>query len=212
MDRQALRELAALGSLGVAGVVLVHYETPRMLFHTNHSPASGLAATAAATVALAVVAAAARARRGDQPAWRLSGVRVWTVLVDVAGAAALWTLAAAILGAGQLALSTPTTVAIHDRFQQGHVLVSISWALVGLALVIASLRGERGRLRAGGIALLFVAVGKLFLYDLAYLTAMARAISFIVSGSVLLVAALVLQSFGQRVRAALGDEEMREAS
>jgi uncharacterized membrane protein len=141
----------------------------------------------------------------------VAGVRVWTVLVYVAGAAALWTLAAGILGAGQAALANPSSAAVHDRFQQGHVLVSISWALVGLGLVIASLRGERGRLRAGGIALLFVAVGKLFLYDLAYLTAMARGISFIVSGSVLLLAALLLQSFGQHVKAALGDEDTGRA-
>ena len=52
--------------------------------------------------------------------------------------------------------------------------VSISWVLVGLGLVIVSLRGDRRGVRIGGIALLFVALGKLFLYDLAFLTAMAR--------------------------------------
>ena len=91
---------------------------------------------------------------------------------------------------------------MHDAFQQGHVVVSIGWALVGLGLVAASLRGDRRTLRAGGVALLFVAVGKLFLYDLAFLTAMARAVSFIVSGSVLLLAALLLQRFAPRARPA----------
>ena len=56
------------------------------------------------------------------------------------------------------------------------------------------------------IALLFAALGKIFLYDLAFLTAMARAVSFIVTGSVLLLAALLLQRFAPQVKAALGDE------
>ena len=75
------------------------------------------------------------------------------------------------------------------------MLVSISWVLVGLGLVVASLRGGNRPLRAAAIALLFVALGKLFLYDLAFLTAMARAVSFIFTGVVLLVAALLLQRF-----------------
>ena len=80
---------------------------------------------------------------------------------------------------------------MKDGFQQGQVLVSISWVLVGLGLVVASLRGGNRPLRAAAIALLFVALGKLFLYDLAFLTAMARAVSFIFTGVVLLVAALL---------------------
>ena len=100
---------------------------------------------------------------------------------------------------------------VHDHFQQGQVLVSVGWVLVGLALVVASLRGERRALRAGGIALLFVALGKLFLYDLTFLTAMARAVSFIATGSVLLLAALLLQRFAPQVKAALGDEHPRPA-
>ena len=132
---------------------------------------------------------------------------VRSVLAYAAGAAALWTFSAAILGAGQLLLDHPSPAAVHDRFQQGHVMVSMGWALVGLALVIVSLRGDRRRLRVGGIALLFVALGKLFLYDLAYLDAMARAISFIASGTVLLLAALLLQRFAPHVKAALGEDD-----
>jgi uncharacterized membrane protein len=86
------------------------------------------------------------------------------------------------------------------------VLVSISWVLVGLGLVVLSLRSNSRSLRVGGITLLFVALGKLFVYDLAFLTAMARAVSFIVTGSVLLLAALLLQRFAPQVKAALGDE------
>jgi uncharacterized membrane protein len=150
----------------------------------------------------------AAARRSDESAvWTISGMRVGSLLVYAGGAAALWTLSAAILGFGQYAFDGTSSAAMHDRFQNGHVFVSISWVLVGLALVVLSLRGDRRRLRVGGIALLFVALGKLFLYDLAYLDAMARAISFIVSGAVLLLAALLLQRFAPHVKAALLDED-----
>jgi uncharacterized membrane protein len=148
-----------------------------------------------------VAAAATRRLR-----WAFGRVRVAALLVCAGGAFCLWTLAAAILGAEQLVADAGVTASVHDHFQQGHVLVSIGWVMVGLALVIASLRGDRRGLRAGGIALLFVALGKIFLYDLAFLTAMARAVSFIVTGSVLLLAALLLQRFAPQVKAALGDE------
>ena len=92
-------------------------------------------------------------------------------------------------------------------------MVSVSWVLTGLALVVVSLRGDRRRLRIAGVALLFVALGKLFLYDLAFLTAMARAISFILTGSVLLVAALLLQRFAPQVKGAIADDDLsREAT
>ena len=201
LDREALAAIGAAGATAVAAVVLVAYETPRMLFQTSHAPAAGLASAAAAAAALLVAAAATRRLR-----WTGGPVRVATLLVCAGGAFCLWTLAAAILGAEQLVADAGVAASVHDHFQQGHMLVSIGWVMVGLALVVASLRGDRRSLRAGGIALLFAALGKIFLYDLAFLTAMARAVSFIVTGSVLLLAALLLQRFAPQVKAALGDE------
>jgi predicted AAA+ superfamily ATPase len=63
-------------------------------------------------------------------------------------------------------------------------------AVAGANLLLAGL----GPGRIAGVALLFVALGKLFLYDLAFLTAMARAISFILTGSANFA---LLQSLGQ---------------
>jgi uncharacterized membrane protein len=122
---------------------------------------------------------------------------------------ALWTLAAAILGAFQIFVGSTTPLAhdVHDRFQQGHVVVSVSWVLIGLVLVVLSLRSGRKSVRVAGIALLFAALGKLFLYDLTFLTAIARAVSFIITGSVLLTAALLLQRFSPQMRAALADDQ-----
>ncbi len=159
-------------------------------------------------VALGFLIASSATPRADGERWQLGGVHVSTAAAVTTCAMALWTLAAAILGAGQLLVqgASPAFQDVHDRFQQGHVLVSVSWVLTGLALVVISLRGNRRSLRIAGIALLFAALGKLFLYDLAFLTAMARAVSFIVTGSVLLVAALLLQRFSPQVKAVLGDD------
>jgi uncharacterized membrane protein len=208
LDRPGLRTLAVMSAAATAGLVLFAHETPSMLLRTSSAPAAGLAAATAATVALLVAAAATR--RVPCSIW--GGVPAATLLVYSAGAACLWTLAAAILGAEQLAADAGLQASVHDHFQQGHVLVSISWVVIGLVLVVLSLRGDHRALRVGGISLLFVAVGKLFLYDLAFLTAMARAISFIVSGSVLLLAALLLQRFAPQVKAALGDDSPEPSS
>ena len=205
LARPVMAEAAALSSVAIATLVLIVYETPKMLFVSSNTPASGLAAAIAACCALFLAAAAARTGPGA-PAWAIGRLRIAAALVYLAGAATLWTLAAAILGAEQLFARRELASSVHDHFQQGHVAVSITWVLVGLGLVIASLRGDRRSVRIGGIALLFVALAKLFLYDLAFLTAMARAVSFITTGSVLLVAALLLQRFAPQVKAALTDE------
>jgi predicted membrane protein DUF2339 len=201
LDREALAAICTVTTAVVAGVVLLAYETPRMLFETSHAPAAGLAAAAAAAAALLVAAAATRGLH-----WSAGPIRAAALLVCAGAAFCLWTLAAAILGAEQLVADAGVAASVHDHFQQGHVLVSIGWVMVGLALVVASLRGDHRGLRAAGIALLFVTLGKIFLYDLAYLTAMARAVSFIVTGSVLLLAALLLQRFAPHVKGAFHDE------
>lgn len=204
-----LREMAAVIAAGDAFLVLARYEAPHLLFTSNHDPAGGLAAAVASVVALGFAAASAGARVGDQACWQLGGRRVSTLATVATGAMALWTLAAAILGAFQLLVSGSAPLAhdVHDRFQQGHVVVSVSWVLIGLVLVVLSLRSGRRSVRAAGIALLFAALAKLFLYDLTFLTAIARAASFIITGSVLMAAALLLQRFTPQTRPAMTDDE-----
>ena len=198
LDRPATVWLGAIPALALFATVLARYETPSMLFRVSHTPAGGLAAAAAATVALFLAAAAAR--RGLDSAQKIGGASPATALVTLAAASGLWSLAAGFLGATQLLADAASITSIHDRFQQGHVAISISWVLIGLALVVISLRGGQRGIRFAGTALLFVALGKLFLFDLAFLTAMARAASFIVTGSILLFAALLLQRFSPQVK------------
>ena len=74
--RQPLRELAAASAALVAVLVVAVYETPHMLFTTNHDPADGLAAALASVVALGFLIASAATPRADGERWQLGGVRV----------------------------------------------------------------------------------------------------------------------------------------
>jgi uncharacterized membrane protein len=84
--------------------------------------------------------------------------------------------------------------------QDGQVILSAVWSLAGLgALVYGLLRDDR-RFRLGGLALLTVAVFKVFFYDLAELESIYRVLSFIALGLLLLAGAFAYQ----RVRPGAG--------
>ena len=77
--------------------------------------------------------------------------------------------------------------------QQGQVLLSGLWALVGLAGLVVGLVRDLRPLRLAALGLLLVAVGKVFTYDLASLDSVYRVASFVALGVLLLVAAFVWQ-------------------
>ena len=80
-----------------------------------------------------------------------------------------------------------------DVRQQGQVLLSALWSLVGFGALVLGLRRDLRMVRLGALALLLVAVGKVFLFDLATLTSIYRVASFIGLGLFLLTAAFVWQ-------------------
>ncbi|MGH3138666.1 MAG: DUF2339 domain-containing protein [Gaiellales bacterium] len=88
-------------------------------------------------------------------------------------------------------------------FENGHTLVSATWAGIALLLVWFGFRRDATTLRIGGIALLVGTLAKLFLFDLAQLEAMARAVSFIAVGVISLTGAVVYRRMAER--AADGD-------
>ena len=180
--RQPLRELAAASAALVAVLVVALYETPHMLFTTNHDPADGLAAALASVVALGFLIASSATPRADGERWQLGGVRVAT-------AAAVTDLRDGAVDAGRRDPGRGPAGAGREPRLPGRArpLPAGSRARVGQ---LGADRTRAGRdlaarqspsLRIAGIALLFAALGKLFLYDLAFLTAMARAVSFIVT-------------------------------
>jgi uncharacterized membrane protein len=89
--------------------------------------------------------------------------------------------------------------------QQAQVLLSAMWALVGVAALVIGLRRDMRGVRAGALALLLVAVGKVFMYDLATLTSVYRVVSFVGLGLLLLAGAFAWQRMRPRALPDLRD-------
>jgi uncharacterized membrane protein len=77
--------------------------------------------------------------------------------------------------------------------EQGQALLSAFWSVLGVGLLWAGLRRNLRALRLAGFALLAVAVGKVFLYDMAALDQGYRVLSFVVLGLFLLAGAYAYQ-------------------
>src|SRR5207245_10917414 len=82
---------------------------------------------------------------------------------------------------------------VETAFQRGHTAVSTMWGVVGLLLLYAGLRRTGRTLRLGGLVLLGLSLTKLFVYDLAFLSSVARAFSFIAVGGLFLVGGFFYQ-------------------
>jgi hypothetical protein len=94
------------------------------------------------------------------------------------------------------------SVAIIDTFgvtdsgasrQMGQVLLSAFWTMTGLGAIVYGLLRDAQRLRLGGLALLALAIAKVYTYDLAELDELSRVLSFIALGLLLLVGAFAYQ-------------------
>jgi uncharacterized membrane protein len=77
--------------------------------------------------------------------------------------------------------------------EQGQALLSAFWSVLGVGLLWAGLRRNLRPLRLAGFSLLAVAVGKVFLYDMAALDQGYRVLSFVVLGLLLLAGAYAYQ-------------------
>jgi uncharacterized protein (TIRG00374 family) len=66
------------------------------------------------------------------------------------------------------------------------MVLSVFWGMVGVATIVIGLRRDLGVIRVAGLALLGVTIGKVFLFDLATLTAMYRVVSLVALGLLLL--------------------------
>jgi uncharacterized membrane protein len=188
-------QLAALAYATLAlGTALVEHAPPSDLFRTAVHPGDGLPSVAAVTAALVALAFAARPPRGPrldplddeldrhEPLWRS-----W--LGGLGAVLGLYGLSLAILEVAERI--GPYDVAA--RFQNGHTAVSTAWGILGLVALTVGLQRGRQSLRLGGFALLGVSLVKLFLYDLSWLSSIARALSFLAVGAVLLLGGFFYQ-------------------
>ena len=91
----------------------------------------------------------------------------------------------------------------------GQAWLSAFWAATGLGAVVWGMVRRSPKARLGGLALLAVAIGKVWTYDLAELEELARALSFVALGLLLLVGAFAYQRFKPGGRRS-GEAEERE--
>jgi hypothetical protein len=82
----------------------------------------------------------------------------------------------------------------------GTRLATLAWALQGALLLVVGFLTRERVLRLSGLALLFVCILKLFAYDLRQLEALARILSFVVLGLVLLAVSWIYTRYRDEIR------------
>lgn len=96
--------------------------------------------------------------------------------------------------------------------QIGQAWLSAFWAATGLGAVIWGMVRRSPQARLGGLALLMVAIAKVWTYDLAELEELARALSFVALGLLLLVGAFAYQRFKPEEEGEGRGEEVEEGA
>jgi uncharacterized membrane protein len=164
--------VSALVFAGLAGAhVLVFEVRPDALAYGLESIPVAFGAVALVLLALAGIAAMYEDVR-EQLAWVGAGFVVYLascLVVDVAGASA------------------------GHATQTSQLALSGFWAALGFAAILAGLMRHRRALRLGGLGILALAVGKVFLVDLAQLESIWRVASFLALGLLLLAGAFAYQ-------------------
>jgi uncharacterized membrane protein len=176
--------LVFLGAAAVHGVVV---PAPPV------SLVTGLADPLGAAVALGAVTAAAVLAAGP-----LAGLdrRARAALLGAAGVTLLYL--ASCLVVTPFESEDAVGSALLSAHQQGQMVLSVFWALVGVAILVTGLQRDLHALRLAGLALLGVTAAKVFLFDLATLSSMYRVVSFIGLGLLLLAGAFVWQRLRPR--------------
>lgn len=168
-----LAAMLTLGSIATPGALVYGLEDP-------------LAAVASVGALAGVAALGAYLRVGDE--------RCRQALTGGTAGALLFLASTAIVTPFQPGSESLGSVFDVGVRQQGQMVLSVFWALVGVTALGAGLRDERLRpVRLAALALLGVTVAKVFLFDLATLTSIYRVISFIGLGILLLGAAFLWQ-------------------
>lgn len=175
-------EIASLAFLGLAFLHALGIDAPvEDLFDANPHPEDGVPAlflTIGATLAFG------RFSRHEE---RKVSFAVSALLAIYAGSLAILGLAEAAGGAS-----------VATDFQRGHSGVSAFWGVIGLVALYVGLQRELRWLRLSGLGLFGLALAKLFLYDLAFLSSITRALSFLAVGAVLLLGGFFVQRLGER--------------
>lgn len=186
-----------LGFLGAAAAHVLAFEArpDALVYGVESFPASALAL--AATVGGAVAVARARLGATSLPS---------SVLWVGAGVAGGYLVSIGIIDAFQPGANVPGDGVGRGVRQQGQAVLSAFWSVAGLALLWIGLRRDDRLVRLSAFALLAVAVGKVFLFDMSALESGYRVLSFTVLGLLLLVGAYAYQRTRQRGKTAAGGQ------
>jgi uncharacterized membrane protein len=164
--------IASLVFAGLAAVhVLVFEIPPTSLAYGLHSIPVAIGGVALVLLALAGIAAAYSDVR-EPLAWVGAGLAVYLasgLVVELAGASA------------------------GHSTQTSQLALSGFWGALGFVAILAGLIRRKRALRLGGLAVLALAVGKVFLVDLAQLESIWRVASFLAIGLLLLAGAFAYQ-------------------
>ena len=178
-------EVAAAVAIGMAGLVVIgDVASPRRLVvgPVAVTPLQ-IVTTAVATAAVAIgTIALARSRLG-------SGQTRWLRYAAAGTVVYLLSVLAIDLVGLRIGGATP----LEEIKTQGQVVLSVLWAILGLAGLVYGIRSGSRDARLGGLALLGLATVKVFVFDLAALDVAYRVISFICLGILLLVSAWLWQ-------------------
>jgi uncharacterized membrane protein len=173
--RTSTPERGLIASLVFAGLAAVHvlvFEVPpTSLAYGLDSIPIAIGAVALVLVALAGIAAAYSEVR-EPLAWVGAGLAVYLasgLVVELAGASA------------------------GHSTQTSQLALSGFWSALGFAAILVGLVQRRRALRLGGLGVLALAVGKVFLVDLAQLESIWRVGSFLAIGLLLLAGAFAYQ-------------------
>jgi uncharacterized membrane protein len=202
--RRTNDEVAGVGALALlslaAGHALFFEATPAAL-------SAGVSDLAGAAVALGavlgVVVILARGGVGEHLEELLGGrSHVRPAFAATAGVLALYlasiALVTAIVATGDAGASAALDLPARQLAQ---VALSALWAIVGVGVLVAGLRGDHAPLRRGALALLVVTIAKVFVFDTAQLDGVERAGSFLALGLLLLSGAFAWQRARPRLEA-----------
>ncbi len=178
---------AALPFLGLGAIHALSFEAQPFSLVTGLPDPVAAVIAVGALAAAALVASEEMARMHEQ----------LTPALRTAAAVALLYLASGLV-VTPFESGNAVDSALLSAHQQGQMVLSVFWALVGVGTLVVGLRRDLQALRLAALALLGLTVVKVFLFDLATLTSIYRVVSFIGLGLLLLVGAYVWQRLRPR--------------
>lgn len=183
---------ASVGLLALASIHVLAFEVPPSSALGEGLDRAGVEFVSLLCLALGWAVTARYLRFADSGAEKQVTLRALTMGIPA--------LASLYLGSALIVTLAPSGETGGTEI--GQMLLSVFWAVCGLAALVTGLLRSSGWMRGGGFCLLLLASGKVFLYDLASLDQMARVLSLIGLGLLLLAATFLYQ----RLATAAGGE------